>query len=70
MEETILKNMEKLKNYRIIDTAFSSTAALMRDIFGENYDKWGDETAKEIYVSSLNILEKIWGKERKLREGE
>lgn len=70
MEETILKNMEKLKNYRIIDTAFNSTAALMRDVFGENYDKWDDENAKEIYLSLLNILEEIWRKERKLKEGE
>lgn len=70
MEQKILKNMEELKNYRIIDTAFNSMAALMRDVFGEDYDKWDDEKAREIYLSLLDILEKIWEKERKLREGE
>lgn len=60
--------MKDLQKYRIINTALNSTIAIMRDTFGDNFLEWKDKTAKDIYVDLLNTVEKVWKKERELKE--
>ena len=62
------KQMKDLQKYRIINTSLNGTIAIMRDTFGDNYLEWGDKTAENIYIDLLNVIEKVWKKERELKE--
>lgn len=64
------KQMKDLQKYQILDTALNSTIAIARDIFGDNFLEWEDETAKNIYGDLLDVIEKVWAKERELKKKE
>ena len=64
------KQMKDLQKYRILSTSLNSTIAITRGIFGDNFWEWEDETARDIYGDLLDIFEKIWKKERELKEKE
>lgn len=70
MEQKILENVQKYKNYRALDTSLNCMIALMRDIFGDDYESWEDEVAKEVYTDLLDTIQKVWKEKRKLKEGE
>ena len=60
--------MKDLQKYRIINTSLNGTIAVVRDLFGDNFLEWKDETAKDIYGDLLDVIEKVWKKERELKE--
>ena len=60
--------MKDSQKYKALDTALNMPIVLMRDIFGDNYLKWEDKTAKDIYIDLLNVIDKVWAQERKLKE--
>ena len=60
--------MEDLQKYRALGTALSMPITMMRDLFGDSYLEWKDETAKDIYVDLLKIIDKVWAQERQLEE--
>lgn len=60
--------MKDLQKYKVLDTSLNMSIAIMRDLFGDNFLEWKDETAKGIYVDLLDVIEKVWKKERELKE--
>ena len=60
--------MKDLQKYSALGTALNMSIALMRDMFGDNYQKWEDKTAENIYIDLLNVIDKVWAQERKLKE--
>ena len=62
--------MKDLQKYKALGTALNMPIVLMRDIFGDNYLKWEDKKAKDIYIDFLNVIDKVWAQERKLKKKE
>lgn len=60
--------MEDLQKYRALATALNGTISMMRDLFGDSYLEWKDKTAENIYIDLLNVIDKVWKKERELKE--
>lgn len=60
--------MKDLQKYRALGTALSMPITIMRDLFGDSYLEWKDETAKDIYVDLLKIIDKVWAQESQLEK--
>ena len=60
--------MKDLQKYSALGTALNMPIALMRDMFGDDYEHWEDKTEENIYIDLLNVIDKVWAQERKLKE--
>lgn len=60
--------MTDLQKYKVLDTSLNATITIMRDLFGDDYSEWKNTQAKNSYIDLLNVIDKIWVEERKLKE--
>ena len=47
------KQMNKLQQYQICETALNNALGIMRDVFGGDFLKWEDKTARKVYEDLL-----------------
>ena len=62
------KQMKDLQKYQICETALNNAIAIMRDVFGDDFLKWKDKTARKIYEDLLNVYWDIITKTKDLRK--